>query len=241
MHVFIHATELTDDDDVADDAHQFFELGPSDYDSDNADLHDGSDADSHDGGDTDSHGGDDADLHDGTSDNINNLPSHVLDMYDQTFGDGRNGSTDSDAGNAAGGDSIVQYDSYAVDGGDSLAAYDDTFYTAADRPTTPHPTLRNLGLRFKALENQHAIHLGNAIPYPEVLGPCPAAVASRTLTKEVFDTEETDPADGYYWGQAAISGPKLYNEAMVSPQSAKWKEAVAAELESIDSNDVMEI
>ncbi|KAJ2666498.1 hypothetical protein IW148_000986, partial [Coemansia sp. RSA 1199] len=71
--------------------------------------------------------------------------------------------------------------------------------------------------------------------------PRPATVASCTLTKEVFDTEETDPADGYYWGQAAISGPKLYNEAMASPQSTKWKEAVTAELESIDNNDVMEI
>ncbi|KAJ2473833.1 hypothetical protein IWW56_005928, partial [Coemansia sp. RSA 2131] len=116
MHVFIHATELTDDDDVADDVHQFFELGPSDYDSNNTDSHDSSDTDSHDGSDTDLHGDDDADLHDGTYDNINDLPFHALDMYDQMFGDGRNGSTDSDTGDAAGGDSIVQYDDYAVDG-----------------------------------------------------------------------------------------------------------------------------
>ncbi|KAJ1781059.1 hypothetical protein LPJ62_005975 [Coemansia sp. RSA 2167] len=239
MRVFIRATEfLADDDDVADDAHWFFELGPlRNDDRDDAALRnddgddaisrndDGDDAVSHDDGyRTYEYDGDDAvsrdDGYSARDENDDDLPSHALDMYDQTFGDGCNGSSNSD-NHDVGGDSMDRCDDYVVDRGDSLTGYDDTFYTATDQPSTPHPTPRSHFTRFKELENRRAKNLNEAIPYPEVIERRPSAIASRALTRQVFDTEETDPADGYYMGQAAISGPKTFREAMASPQSAK--------------------
>ncbi|KAJ1776811.1 hypothetical protein LPJ67_006348, partial [Coemansia sp. RSA 1938] len=229
-----------DDDDVADDAHRFFELGPSDDDRDNGDdgashgdgyrtcLFEGGDtASSDDGYRARDYNSDNAASHDdgyrahdddaassdggyrACDDYDNDLPPHALDTYDQTFGDGRNNSTDCDDYNAVE-DSVIRYDDYGADGGDSIAMYDDTFYTAANRSPTPHPTPRPQFIQFKEQENRRAKSLNTAIPFPEILERRPSAVASRALTRQVFDTEETDPADGYYMGQAAISGPKTF-------------------------------
>ncbi|KAJ2111272.1 hypothetical protein GGH17_006625, partial [Coemansia sp. RSA 788] len=239
-----------DDDDVADDTHRFFELGPLDDDRDNSDdgashgdgyrtcLFEGGDtASSDDGYRARDYNSDDAASHDdryhahdddavssdggyrACDDYDNDLPPHALDTYDQTFGDGRNNSTDCDDYNAVE-DSVIRYDDYGADGGDSIAVYDDTFYTAANRSPTPHPTPRPQFIQFKEQENRRAKSLNTAIPFPEILERRPSAVASRALTRQVLDTEETDPADGYYMGQAAISGPKTFREAMASPQSA---------------------
>ncbi|KAJ2535059.1 hypothetical protein IWW35_006844 [Coemansia sp. RSA 1878] len=167
-------------------------------------IYDGDDAVSHDDGyRTYEYDGDNAvsrdDGYSACDENDDDLPSHALDMYDQMFGDGHNGSSDSD-NHDVGGDSMDRCDDYVVDRGDSLAVYDDTFYTATDRPSTPHPTPRSRFTRFKELENRPAKNLNEAIPYPEVIERRPSAIASRALTQQVFDTEETDPADGYYMG-----------------------------------------
>ncbi|KAJ2421491.1 hypothetical protein IWW41_005522, partial [Coemansia sp. RSA 2522] len=172
-----------DDDDVADDAHRFFELGPSDDDRDNGDdgashgdsyrtcLFEGGDtASSDDGYHARDYDSDDATSHDdgycahdddavssdggyrACDDYDNELLPHALDTYDQTFGDGRNNSTDCDDYNAVE-DSVIRYDDYSADGGDSIAMYDDTFYTAANRSPTPHPTPRPQFIQFKEREN----------------------------------------------------------------------------------------
>ncbi|KAJ1784629.1 hypothetical protein LPJ62_004568, partial [Coemansia sp. RSA 2167] len=55
-----------------------------------------------------------------------------------------------------------------------------------------------------------------------------AARASATKTQEVFEIENT-PIDNLI-GNAAVSGPGSYREAMSSNESAKWKDTVSAEL-----------
>ncbi|KAJ2497109.1 hypothetical protein GGH96_005364, partial [Coemansia sp. RSA 1972] len=55
------------------------------------------------------------------------LPDHALDIYNCTFGDGRDGSNHSDG--------------YTDDRGDSDVCYDDTFITAAGRPATLYQML----------------------------------------------------------------------------------------------------
>ncbi|KAJ2420387.1 hypothetical protein IWW41_005820, partial [Coemansia sp. RSA 2522] len=194
-----------DDDDVADDTHRFFELGPLDDDRDDRDngasygdgcrtcLIEGSDTAPLDGGyRARDHDSDNAASHDdgycdhdedavsfdggyhACDDYDNDLPSHALDVYDQTFGDGRNNSTDCDNYNAVE-DSVIRYDDYSADGGDSIAVYDDTFYTAANRSPTPHPTPRPQFIQFKERENCRAKNLNTAIPFPEILERRPSA------------------------------------------------------------------
>ncbi|KAJ2202952.1 hypothetical protein IW145_004371, partial [Coemansia sp. RSA 521] len=93
-------------------------------------------------------------------------------------------------------DSVIRYDDYSADRGDSITVYDNTFYTAANRSPTPHPTPRPQFRQFKERENHRAENRNTAILFPETLECRPSAVASRALTRQVFDTEETDPADG---------------------------------------------
>ncbi|KAJ2134539.1 hypothetical protein IW136_004612 [Coemansia sp. RSA 678] len=71
---------------------------------------------------------------------------------------------------------------------------------------------------------------------PEHCPSCAAARVSAAKMQEVFEIENT-PIDNLI-GNAAVSGPGLYQEAMSSNESAKWKDAVSTELESVDNNDV---
>ncbi|KAJ1781848.1 hypothetical protein LPJ67_005320, partial [Coemansia sp. RSA 1938] len=72
------------------------------------------------------------------------------------------------------------------------------------------------------------------VTQPEQRPSRAAARASAAKTQEVFEIENT-PIDNLI-GNAAVSGPGSYRKAMSSNKSAKWKDAVSAELESIDNN-----
>ncbi|KAJ2527678.1 hypothetical protein IWW43_005786, partial [Coemansia sp. RSA 1935] len=77
------------------------------------------------------------------------------------------------------------------------------------------------------------------VTQPEQRPSHAAARVSAMKTQEVFETKNT-PIDNLI-GNAAVSGPGSYRKVMSSNESAKWKDAVSAELESIDNNDVFEI
>ncbi|KAJ2181403.1 hypothetical protein GGF45_001545 [Coemansia sp. RSA 551] len=77
------------------------------------------------------------------------------------------------------------------------------------------------------------------VTQPEQRPSRAAARVSAAKTQEVFEIENT-PIDNLI-GNAAVSGPGSYREAMSSNESTKWKDAVSTELESIDNNDVFEI
>ncbi|KAJ2551539.1 hypothetical protein IWW35_002763, partial [Coemansia sp. RSA 1878] len=119
-------------DDLGDDAHRFYELTPSadsncaEFDTNSNDEYARDNDDSYEPAHNNGYGPARDDGYEPVhmDDNTEALPDHAMDVYDCTFGDGRNGSASGDG--------------YSDDGGDVAAHYDDTFITAAKRLATPY-------------------------------------------------------------------------------------------------------
>ncbi|KAJ1756858.1 hypothetical protein LPJ69_004632 [Coemansia sp. RSA 1752] len=156
------------------------------------------------------------------------LPDHAMDVYDCTFGDGRNGSASGDG--------------YSDDGGDVAAHYDDTFITAAEHPATPYHMPGTIQERFSDyLERLSTCNHGVTTPTPAGCLLRYAAIKSHAQTQNVYEMEADNQFNGYLWAQAAVAGPTSFKQAMASSDCSKWQEAIIAKLKSIDNNGVLKI
>ncbi|KAJ1848318.1 hypothetical protein LPJ70_001090 [Coemansia sp. RSA 2708] len=68
-----------------------------------------------------------------------------------------------------------------------------------------------------------------------------SAHRSQQRNRQIIDEEHEDIGTWLGTANPAIAGPDSYHAVMRSAEAPKWKEAVMAELESIDNNDVLEL